>query len=124
MTKQIFTTTTVEKPLYKKTNSDLDLEIVETLQIKGQSSRIGIGFVSEGKSGNKIVAGGATERVAGPWAYTYGLPAVLSAHPVPVEERTPTYIVEDGDEITVDGNHYIIKVVRAIYIELLPVKTA
>jgi len=67
----------------------------------GRVIELGVGAIPAGESGRKVFQGPLVE---GPWAYTYPLGTMITAHPQP--ERAPVIDVAIGDLIEVDGVTY------------------
>ena len=80
-----------------------------------------VGFVKEGESGRQVFQG---PQVPGPWAYAFGIAAVLTsnykgkaAHLRAKEQRTIDIL--DGDFLrTPDGNIYKVEIFDRQYINL------
>ncbi len=82
------------------------------LRIAGTYYRHGIGTVRRGEEGRQVSHG---PMIPGPWAYAFGLCTVISDPP----SNIPEYIdVSDGEFLTIDGDVYLIRVVRREWIEL------
>jgi len=89
--------------------------------------RLGIGSVPRGAEGRQVHEG---PMVPGPWAYTYGLATVMAANPVHgtgAEMRrkaaeNKVHHVATGDQVSIDGVTYEVKVFRRQFIDLIKVE--
>ncbi len=98
------TTHTIE--IDEKGHGRIDVRIAGTLY------RHGIATIRRGDEGRQENDG---PMVPGPWAYAFGLCTVISDPP----SNTPEFIdVRDGEFLTIDGDVYLIRVVRREWIEL------
>lgn len=93
------------------------------LRLKGTYHRFGVGAVPRGCEGRKEYNG---PMVPGPWAFAFGLGAVLSssqAHRDADAERRATDIeVEAGTVLRIDGIDYKVRVERGEFLKLDPVE--
>ncbi len=83
-----------------------------------------VGCIKAGDSARKVCGG---PLVPGPWAYTFGLGACLTADyegkaEELAREAQRTIDIESGDLIRVDGNVYRVEIFRREYIKLHPVQ--
>ena len=91
------------------------------LNIKGTYYNLAVSYVPPGEEGRKVHGG---PMVPGPWAKTFGLCSVIhngSSESKANEAKNKaarTVEVSDGDEISIDGNRYSVKVFRREYIAL------
>jgi hypothetical protein len=93
------------------------------LRLAGTFHQFNAGSVLKGKYGRQLTGG---PLVPGPWAYTFGLCAVIhsgsdeSKAKERADEDARTVEVKDGDLLEIDGYFYRVKVDRGEYLNLKP----
>lgn len=68
-----------------------------TTELRYNGRQIGVCFIAPDEAGRQVHSG---PDVPGPWASTFGIASVISAHPIP---PTPTVEVADGDRVEIEG---------------------
>lgn len=82
------------------------------LKLAGTYHRFAVGTCKKGDEGRQECG---ADKVAGPWAYAFGLGSMITATRC---ARTPEVEIDDGDVIFLDGIHYLVTVDRREWLKL------